>query len=96
MDNGDLRMRKESPLELVFFERLEGRGTGAQGVVFGNPIEDVNSPVVQQRGLRDCPPGWLWADGTALERFVGDFLDCLESVTISAFVFVQRHDSWVP
>jgi hypothetical protein len=40
-----------SRLEFVFLERFEGRRAGAQGIVFGDPVEDMDTAVMEQGRL---------------------------------------------
>jgi hypothetical protein len=83
---------QELRLEFIFLERLERRWAGAQRVVFGDAVEDVNAAVVQQGGLGDRASGRGGADLAAPKRFVGDFLQRFEAVSFAAFVFVKRHE----
>jgi hypothetical protein len=41
----------QSVLEFVFLERFEGRRAGAQGIVFGDPVEDMDTAVMEQGRL---------------------------------------------
>ena len=79
-------------LKLVFLERLERRRAAAQDVVAGDPVEDMDTVVVQQGGLGHGAFGAGAALLTLLERFGADFLDRFEAVAFGAFVFVKRHD----
>ena len=67
-----------------------------QGIVFRDSIEHVNASIMQQGRLRDRPLRRMRADSATFERFVGNLLYGFEAVAFSAFVFVERHDSWVP
>ena len=87
-----LTRNKCFPLELVLFEGLERRWAAAQGVVAGDPVENMNAAVVQQGRLRDCPRRRGGAAVAAFERFSGDFLNRFEAVAIGALVFVERHE----
>ena len=82
----------KSLLKFIFLKRLERRRAGAQGIVFGDTVEDVDAAVVQKRGLRDRAFGGGGTEVAALEWFGGDFLDRFEAVAFDAFVFVKRHD----
>jgi len=62
-------------LEFVFLERLEGRRAGAQGIVFGDPVEDMDTAVMEQGWLWDGALGGGGANVAALEGPVADFLD---------------------
>ena len=53
-------------LEFVFFEGLEGRGAGAQRIVFGDAVEDMNAAIVQQGRLGNSPFNWSRAELAAL------------------------------
>src|SRR5262245_55939205 len=83
---------RRSRLEFVFLKRLERGRTGAQGVVFSHPVENVDAAIVQQGRVRDRALGRGGADFTAFEWFGGDFLDGFEAMPLGAFVFVKRHE----
>ncbi len=81
----------DAALEFIFLERFERRRAAPQGIVAGDPVENVNAAIVQQGGLRD---GALCRSGAAIapfERFSGDFLDRFEAVAFGALVLVERH-----
>ena len=48
---GSLWLNLLSRLEFVFLERFEGRRAGAQGIVFGDPVEDMDTAVMEQGRL---------------------------------------------
>jgi hypothetical protein len=84
-------MGQRIQLKFVFLERLERRRAAAQGVVFRDPVKDVNAAVVQQCRLGDRAFGLGRADGTLLQWPIADLLDGLKAVAFGAFVFVKRH-----
>jgi hypothetical protein len=42
-------------LKFVLLKGFERRGPGAQSIVLGHPVKNVNAAVVQQGGLGDRP-----------------------------------------
>src|SRR5687768_4097887 len=57
-------------------------------------VEDVNAPVVQERRLRDGSPRGGAANRAAPKRPRANFLNCLETMSFGAFVFVKRHKQY--
>ncbi len=79
-------------LEFIFLERLKRRRSAAQSVVFGDAVEDVNTAIVEEGGLRDRAPGAGGTDRALLQRSFADLLDSFEAMSFRAFVFVQGHN----
>ena len=79
-------------LEFILLQRLERGRPAAQRVIIGDPVENMDAAVVEQRGLRNLTLRPRRADRTALQRFLMNILDRLEAMAPGAFVFVQRHD----
>ena len=79
-------------LKFIPLQRLERGWPAAQGVILGDPVENMDAAVVEQRGLGNLTLGPRRADRTALQRFLVNILDGLEAMAPGALVFVQRHD----
>ena len=79
-------------LKFILLQRLERGRPAAQGVILGDPVENMDAAVVEQRGLGNLTLGPRRADRTVLQRFLVNILDGLEAMAPGAFVFVQRHD----
>lgn len=63
-----------------------------QDVVFGYPVEDMDPAVVEESGLRDDPLRPGRADLALGHWLFLELLHNLKAVSLSAFVFVERHD----
>jgi hypothetical protein len=74
--------------KFIFLEGFEGRRAGAQGIVLGNAVEDVDAAIVKQSWLRDGAPRGGRANCAALERPIGDFLQGFEAMPLDALIFV--------
>ena len=85
------REDRKYSLELIFLEGFQRRRAGAQRVVFGDAVEDMNTAVMEQGRLRDRALGRTGTDTAPSERSIGDLLNRFEAVALGAFVFVKRH-----
>ena len=54
--------RNKVALKFIFFKRLEGGGAGAQGVVLGDTVKNMDAAVVEQGRLRNRALGGAGAN----------------------------------
>ena len=78
-------------LEFILLQRLERGRPATKRVVLGDPIENVDAAVVEQRRPGDRALGRRRANRATFQGLSPDILDRLKAVAIGAFVFVQRH-----
>lgn len=78
-------------LEFILLERFERRGPAAQGVILGDPVENVDAAIMEQRRLRNRAPGRAGTERALLQRLFTNALNGFEAVPFGTFVLVERH-----